>query len=259
MECSYTIIELDTIDSTNEEAKRKLSDIGHFTVISAKNQTSGRGQRGNTWKSNNGENLLISIVLKYKESTLQIPASSQMVLSCITALSVVKTLESLNIEAKIKWPNDIYIGDKKLCGILIENLISGMYLSSSIVGIGVNVNQRYFEEDIPNPISIAQCIGIDMSVETVLSTLLNVFESYFVRFATGEINYAELRELYVGYLWHLNLTTEFIDKRFSHEETFSGEICGILPSGKLMIETKGEIREFSFNEVSYLIPLYKKR
>ena len=67
MECSYTIIELDTVDSTNEEAKRKLSDIGHFTVISAKNQTSGRGQRGNTWKSNNGENLLISIVLKYKE------------------------------------------------------------------------------------------------------------------------------------------------------------------------------------------------
>lgn len=255
---SYNIIELDTIDSTNDEAKRRLSEIEHFTVISAKNQILGRGQRGNIWKSNNGENLLFSVVLKFNSfwSSLQIPASSQMALSCITALSVVKTLESLNVESKIKWPNDIYIGDKKVCGILIENSISGTNLSSSIIGVGINVNQTEFDDDIPNPISISQCIGSVLSTEAILSVFLNIFEDYLIRFTLGEINYKWLRELYIEYLWRLNATTEFIDKRSSTEKSFIGKIRGILPNGKLLIETDGEILEFAFNEVSYLSPVY---
>ena len=250
----YKIIELDTVDSTNDYAGRILSSIGHFTVIRARNQTSGRGQRGNIWKSNAGENLLFSVVLKYggDDSDLCIPASSQMAISCMTAMSVVNVLESLNIRAKIKWPNDVYIDDRKVCGILIENSINGSFLASSIIGVGINVNQIDFDDDIPNPISIAQCCGSYQNIEDILLVFLNEFDRLLTQFASDRIDYERLRDMYVGHLWQLNRPREFVDRKSFPEESFTGMIRGILPDGRLMIETNGETREFAFNEVSYL-------
>ena len=249
----YKIIELDTIDSTNDYAKRLLSSTEHFTIISARNQTFGRGQRGNVWKSNTGENLLFSIVLKFgaNDFNLEIPASSQMAISCITALSVVNVLESLHIKAKIKWPNDVYIGDRKVCGILIENSINGSFLASSIVGVGINVNQIDFDDDIPNPISIAQSCGSRQNTEYILHVFLNEFDRLLNQFASCRIDYDRLREIYVDHLWQLNTVRDFIDRRSYPEESFTGMIRGILPDGRLLIETAGKTRRFAFNEVSY--------
>ncbi len=211
----YNIIELDTVDSTNDEAKRKLAGVGHLTVITAKYQTRGRGQRGNEWKSREGENLLFSVVLKYAESSLQMPASSQLALSGMVALSVVDMLESLNVQAKIKWPNDIYVGERKVCGVLIENSVCGKYLSTSIVGVGINVNQTEFDEDIPNPVSIAQCIGRNISTEKVLTLFLNAFEDYLDHFASGEIDYERLCGLYVRRMLPWSAPENFLEKTLS--------------------------------------------
>ena len=250
----YKIIELDVVDSTNDYAKRILSSIGHFSVIRARSQTSGRGQRGNVWKSNAGENLLFSIVLKFgtDDSNLQIPASWQMAISCITALSVVNMLESLHIRAKIKWPNDVYIGDRKVCGILIENSVNGGFLASSIIGVGINVNQIDFDDDIPNPTSIARCCGSYRNMEDVLLVFLTEFDRLLTQFASGRIDYERLREMYVHHLWQLNTERGFIDRKSFPGVSFIGMIRGILPDGRLMIETNGETREFAFNEVAYL-------
>lgn len=211
----YNIIELDTVDSTNDEAKRKLAGVGHLTVITAKYQTRGRGQRDNEWKSREGENLLFSVVLKYAESSLQMPASSQLALSGMVALSVVDMLESLNVQAKIKWPNDIYVGERKVCGVLIENSVCGKYLSTSIVGVGINVNQTEFDEDIPNPVSIAQCVGRPISTEKVLTLFMKAFEDYLDRFASGEIDYEELCGLYARRMLPWSAPEDFIEKILS--------------------------------------------
>lgn len=254
MRMPYKIIELDTVDSTNNYAKRELLGIENRTVIKALSQTSGRGQRGNVWKSDAGRNLLLSVVIKYNSDNcnFQIPASSQMAISCMTALSVVKALESLHIEARIKWPNDIYIGDRKVCGILIENSINGSLLSSSIIGVGINVNQLDFDDDIPNPISLAQCTGLSYDIDEVMLVFLHEFDKLLTQFAYGRMDYELLRSIYTEHLWQLNRTREFIDRRSPQVTPFTGMIRGILNDGRLVIETDGGTREFAFNEVSYL-------
>ena len=126
------IIWFDTIDSTNKEALRLIDTADDFTVIATEYQTSGRGQKGTNWESAPGKNLTFSIILK--PDTVR--AEKQFVISQIVALGVTSYLNKLSIKAKIKWPNDIYVGDKKICGILIENFVEGANLSASIVGVG---------------------------------------------------------------------------------------------------------------------------
>lgn len=142
---------LKEIDSTNSEAHRYRHEASDFTVWAAEFQTAGRGQRGNSWESAVGENLTFSILLKPHKFL----STRQFELSEVVALGVVNYLASKGIDAKIKWPNDIYVGDKKICGILIENVLSGDTLSVCIAGIGLNLNQRVFRSDAPNPTSVA--------------------------------------------------------------------------------------------------------
>ena len=143
----HDIIWLESIDSTNEECRRRISDIDNLSVVAALSQTSGKGQRGNVWLSESGQNLTFSIVLKFPAKGLKAEmepmlAYDQFVLSEITSLAIVDLLADFGIEAKIKWPNDIYIGDRKICGMLIENSLRGEWIQHSIIGIGLNVNQR---------------------------------------------------------------------------------------------------------------------
>ena len=165
----HDIIWLESTDSTNEEAGRRISDLDNLSVLSAVRQTEGRGQRGNSWSSNDGENLTFSIVLKYGNGEGFIPeirAADQFAISEAAALAVVDLLASYDIEAKIKWPNDIYVGNRKICGILIENAIRGSYIANSIIGIGLNVNQQTFDPSLPNPTSMLLC-----STDSVLQRL----------------------------------------------------------------------------------------
>lgn len=272
----HDIIWLESVDSTNEECRRHISDIDNLSVVSALSQTSGRGQRGNTWCSAPGENLTFSIVLKFPAGRVgagvagglePIQAYDQFVLSEIIALSVVDLLAGYDIQAMIKWPNDIYVGDRKICGILIENSVRGEWLSHSIVGIGLNVNQRNFDVNLPNPTSMVICRNYqearsdcpanealgDFGLQPLLEEFMEIFKAYLDRFCHIRGGYARLRQMYLSHLWRKDEPAQYIDKKSSRE--FTGTIRGLSDMGNLLIKTEdGILQEFSFNEISYLLP-----
>ena len=206
MKSKYDIIWLNTIDSTNDEAKRHISELDNLSVLSALSQTKGRGQRENAWLSEPGENLLFSIVLKYaspeKEMSSGLPsikACDQVIISNIAAHSVINLLAAHNIEARIKLPNDIYVGDKKISGILIEHTVCGKWLTSSIIGIGLNVNQKDFDASLPNPTSMVLCSkGAEEELELMplLEEFMDIFTAYLDRFCHITGGYNRLEKLY---------------------------------------------------------------
>lgn len=206
MKSNYDIIWLNSTDSTNDEAKRRISTLDNLSVLSALSQTKGRGQRGNSWLSEPGKNLLFSIVLKYAihgesnpNGLLSIQAYDQQVLSQITSLSVVDLLAAHDIQAKIKLPNDIYVGNKKICGMLIENTISGKWMTSSIIGIGLNINQVNFDKSLPNPTSMALCIETQeepLEIESLLYEFMDIFVGYIDRFCHITGGYNRLDKLF---------------------------------------------------------------
>ena len=172
MESKTDIIWLERVDSTNDEARRHISEIDNLSVVSALEQTKGRGQRGNRWSSQPGENLTFSLVVK----DFRIKANEQSAISQTTALSLTDLLSRHEIKARIKWPNDIYAGDEKICGILIENSLKGSEIDWSIIGIGLNVNQTIFPSDLPNPTSMSlENRGAD--IEALLVEYMDIFIS----------------------------------------------------------------------------------
>ncbi len=152
MSKKHDIIWFESLDSTNDEARRLIHDIDNLSVVAALEQTKGRGQGDHTWLSPRGENLLFSIVLKYDEGGF--PAKDIIRISEITSGSLVRFLSGYGIDTWIKPPNDIYAGRKKICGTLIENSVKGEWVSYSIIGIGLNINQRNFDVSLPNPTSM---------------------------------------------------------------------------------------------------------
>ena len=258
----HDIIWLESIDSTNDEARRRIDTLDNLSVLSALHQTSGRGQRGNTWSSTAGENLTFSIVLKYgtghadshKEGKLPaVRAIDQFIISEIAALSVVDCLSSHGISAQIKWPNDIYVGNKKLCGILIEHSVRENLLSSSIIGIGLNVNQRNFDVNLPNPTSMVLCRPESFDLPSLLEEFMEIFSGYCTRFINITGGYSRLRKLYLGRMWRMEEDAGFIDLRSTEE--FTGRIKGLSDIGHLLIEDtkKGELKEFAFKEIGYIL------
>ena len=255
----HDIIWLDTTDSTNEEARRRISDIDNLSVVSAYSQTAGRGQRGNTWSSSPGENLTFSIVIKYGHEygqTLPMRACDQFSVSEAAALAVVDLLASYNIEAKIKWPNDIYVGDRKICGILIENSLREGFMSSSIIGIGLNVNQTVFDPSLPNPTSMAMAgneVSHSLSLEPLLEELVDIFKGYCYRYLNITGGLSRLRKLYLSQMWRKEVPAIYID--CSDGCRFKGIIRGLSDIGHLMVEDieKGELKEFAFKEIGYII------
>ena len=156
---TYNVIWLDSVDSTNNEAKRNIDVLDNLSVIAANDQTSGRGQRGNIWLTEPGKNLTFSIVLKYEQMQVRMKAEGQFKISELTAMSVIDLLAQCGIHARIKLPNDIYVGNEKICGILIEHSLHGEQLSHTIIGVGLNVNQLTFDPSLPNPTSMRLCLS----------------------------------------------------------------------------------------------------
>ena len=206
MKSNWDIIWLDSVDSTNDEAKRRISDLDNLSVLSTLSQTKGRGQGDHIWLSEPGSNLLFSIILKYSSSAdavqsplLSVQAHDQIVISQITALSVVDLLAAHDIDAKIKLPNDIYVGDKKICGILIEHSVCGKWLTSSIIGIGLNVNQRNFDVNLPNPISmmlLSKDSEENFDLNELLDEFMDIFTGYVDRFCHITGGYNRLERLF---------------------------------------------------------------
>lgn len=250
----HDIIWLDSADSTNKEAGRRISVLDNLSVLSAVRQTAGRGQRGNSWSAKSGENLTFSIVLKYGYgATPEIRALEQSAISEMTALSVVDLLAAHGIETKIKWPNDIYAGDRKICGILIEHSVRDSYLSSSIIGVGLNVNQTEFDPSLPNPTSMSLCNQERYLLPDLLEEFMDIFCRYSDRYLNITGGLARLRKLYLSQMWLKDVPARYVDIAADHE--FTGIIRGMSDIGHLLVEDteKGEIREFAFKEIGYII------
>ncbi|MBE6250086.1 MAG: biotin--[acetyl-CoA-carboxylase] ligase [Bacteroidales bacterium] len=162
----------DCLSSTNTYAREHIQDLDNMSVVAALAQTGGRGQGEHTWESEPGRNLLISIVLK----DVRIPASQQTLISDAVACSVVQLLDEYGIKAWIKPPNDVWVGEKKICGILIEHSLLGSQIRWSIIGVGLNVNQTIFPDHLPNPTSMS-LEGAETDIQPLLVQFMEIFSS----------------------------------------------------------------------------------
>lgn len=236
-----SVIWLDSIDSTNSEALRRLQELSDGTVLAAREQTAGRGQRGNTWFSAPGENLTFSIVLK----NLPLNASQAVRLNYMTSVAVASYLESQDVEAAIKWPNDIYVGGKKICGMLIENVMGpGGEVKASVIGIGININQKDFPQ-LANATSLSLCTGKAYEPEAELGKFLSLFEGL-------QVNAPELFASYSARLFRCGVPATYHDLLTDRE--YRGVIKGVEADGRLhILEEGGGDHYYRFKEVSYIL------
>ena len=230
--------------STNDDAHDSRYD--HFDVIWAEHQSKGRGQRGHSWHSTEGENLTFSVVLKPSF----LPIIEQFLLSEVVALALVATFKAFGIECRIKWTNDIYAGDKKITGVLIEHSLSGDKIARTIAGIGININQTTFPDDLPNPTSMAVEQGRTFDRREVLDRYLMELEGFYSMLERGEKQAIE--ELYRNTMYHLDEPHTYA---YPSGERFTATIRGVRPSGELRLEhTDGTIAEYAFKEVEFVLP-----
>lgn len=247
---AFKINWIETIDSTNNEALRQFHECDDFTVFATSYQTSGRGQKGTVWESAPGKNLTFSIVIKSDF----IKAENQFIIAQIVTIGIKRYLKSKGIEAKIKWPNDIYVGDKKICGILIEHFLSGDTLSGSIAGIGLNVNQATFVSDAPNPVSIFNLLGKELDLQEELEALAGfIYDIYFPFSAfTSSASINRLDKEYHDSLYRLEEFHKF-------QETPAGNIVearitGIDSNACLILEQEdGTVKRYHFKEIKYIL------
>jgi BirA family biotin operon repressor/biotin-[acetyl-CoA-carboxylase] ligase len=229
---------LNAIDSTNSEAARHYATAADFEVWVAAFQEAGRGQQQNRWESEAGMNLLFSIFLR--PSDLQ--ADKQFLLSQLVSLALCKTLEEEGVKAIIKWPNDIYVGKKKIAGILIEHHISGAYVLSSIAGVGLNVNQSAFYA-APNPTSLFLETNRIFDLSLLLQNILNNVKKYYY-----PINPAKLQK---EYLAHLLFYKEWADYITSDNILFKAQIVDVHATGELVLMNEaGDSQYFAFKEIT---------
>lgn len=233
-----TLVYMPECHSTNAEALALLQrsrPVAEGTVVITDNQMAGRGQRGNTWESEPWRNLTFSIILK---PTFLHP-KDQFALNMAVSLGLYDYLIAQTADAKIKWPNDMMLGNKKTCGILIENQVSGRQIQSTIVGIGLNVNQLRF--DVPTATSLAINRGHEFDLNRVLPELLERIEARYLQLRTG-----------------MNLRTEYIEALYGRGERrkfktgdkiFEGVISGIDAAGLLEVEIDSGKRYFDLKQV----------
>lgn len=226
-------------------------NIEEGTVVCTHRQTAGRGQIGNKWESENDKNIAFSVLLR----PTFLPIREQFFISEITSLAVVETLASfINsplLSPSIKWPNDIYINDGKVCGMLIENTLMGSTLMSSVVGVGININQTKWISDAPNPTSLCLCCDKEFELDDVMDKVLLRLEGLYEMLKAGkkeEIHSRYLSNIYrrKGYHSYKDATTGRV---------FLAKIKTIEPSGYLVLEdTEGSTIRYLFKEVKFVLP-----
>ena len=245
------IIRLSTIDSTNRYLRDEASELWNkrgdssFVVATAEYQTAGRGQRGNIWNSNAGENLLFSILVRPGET---LAVSEQFVLSQAVALALHDTMLHYGIDVRLKWPNDIYVGNKKLAGVLVELDCCGAFVELAIIGIGININQESFPVMDRIPVSMKVLQGREFVLDNVLETVLESFSNHYsiLRYGDRESITTRYTELLLG----LNEQCTFIDK----DGRFEAVIEGVEPYGHLIVRrSDGGLSRYAFKEVEQLL------
>lgn len=233
------------VDSTNLFMHNALKEnsLSDGYVIIAEEQTAGRGQIGNTWESAKNENITLSILLYPHFLSIE----DQFMLSKIVSLSIIDCLKEVVPDVKIKWPNDIYVGDRKIAGILIENTIRGASFAYTIVGIGLNVNQVRFSDSVPNPTSLKIETKMDFELEQILKKLFNKLNYWYQKLWLNEFEI--INTAYINRLYRFNEFHSYTDEN----GLFSGKITGITHEGKIMlVDTTNIFREYAFKEVQFV-------
>jgi BirA family transcriptional regulator, biotin operon repressor / biotin---[acetyl-CoA-carboxylase] ligase len=253
------LIKLDSVDSTNRFLSKLFSEdsLPEGTGVLAEYQTAGQGMAGNYWISEKGKNLLLSLLFMPHF----LPIRNVFLLNKAIALGVynfikkiipeksgTKSSFSYRLPLTIKWPNDIYILDEKVCGIKIDNAIRGHQIQNSIVGIGININQVEFPPALLNPISLKFISGKELSVAACFSILCNEIEKQYLRLKAGHDK--EINQEYHSSLYRLNKFSWFMDVSGSFEGMITdvdeeGRLCILGPGGKLL--------KYQMKDIKYLI------
>ncbi|MBN1158850.1 MAG: biotin--[acetyl-CoA-carboxylase] ligase [Bacteroidales bacterium] len=239
----YTI-KLDHVDSTNSYASRILrtKKVPEGTVILTDNQTAGKGQAGNRWESEPGKNLTFSIIL-YPEF---LNAENQFYLSMSFSNGIIDFLQRNQIPAAIKWPNDIWAGEGKIAGMLIENSIVGRRLKSSIIGIGLNVNQQIFPDVLGKVTSMCILTAREFSLNNIYKSIMENLIPWIDKIYHRD--FGEIKNSYLNNLLALNEWRTYTD----HTGRFEGRIVDVSESGTLIVKKRtGRIQSYSFKEIKY--------
>lgn len=243
--------------STSTLLREQYTDaLPHLYTIRTDYQTAGRGQVGNTWESEKGKNLLFSTLLRHEE----LHATEQWRISMWVAITLWEVLaKHLGKERlTIKWPNDIYYGDKKLVGILIENALIGQYVEHSIVGIGVNVHQMNWQSNAPNPISMKEITGREYDIEGLLNEWICSMKSW-KNSKIEDLSSAYLQHLYRREGWH-----EYVEREVSiaptaiaekgMRNTFLAKIVTVTEQGELILRLQDNAeKKYHFKQIRFVI------
>ncbi len=238
---------LPSCGSTNTELAERLT-APHGTVVATLQQTSGRGQRGTSWESEPGANAIFSVLIRRN-----LPVTDQFIMSMLVSLAIKDSIDRALAEhgserrSQIKWPNDIYVGEEKICGILIENILRGSAIHRAIIGVGINVNQTRFISDAPNPISLATITGdripLEPFIENVAETILEYVDSYY----DNPEPYL-LKEKYMSALMWTDGEHPFKDEFYGE---FMSHITDVDLDGMLTLANGSK---YAFKEIVFLVP-----
>ena len=246
-----------TPDENASNKKIVLDDenAGKVQLVTTDYQTHGHGQVNTVWESARGENLLFSFLFRPQHIT----AGEQFFLSEIACLAVAHTLDAYTEGISVKWPNDVYHHDRKICGMLLRHTLSGAQISATLVGIGLNLNQKQFVGDAPNPVSLRQIIGRPVDREEVLCRFAHHFDRLLraVTHPHPDERLAQRQRLHREYLrrlYHRDGAHDYVDA--ASGETFSAHIVDVAPTGQLTLRTTdGQLRHYHFKEVRFVVPL----
>ncbi len=238
---------IDQVDSTNAFAKDLIVNErpSEGSMVFANCQTAGRGQQGTTWESDAGKNITASFILYPKFLNV----NQQFLLNQAISLAVLDLMRShVNEEVKIKWPNDIYVGDKKIAGMLIENTIANDKLVNTVVGLGVNINQEMFSPEVINPTSLKIISGKNYLIEDLLKELCSTLEKRYLELRNDAFD--QIKQVYQQSLYRYQ---EIARYRVKSGETFEAQILGTSPKGELILEKKGQLYSYVNKEVEYVL------
>ena len=263
---------IEQTDSTNNRLKQLLAQGGplpNLYTLYTFYQTAGRGQQGNSWESEQGKNLLFSTLILPQ----QLPAAAQFRLSMLAPLAIVNVInrllrsfpfpkqEGTEEGLSIKWPNDIYIGNRKLAGILIENTLEGNMVATSVVGIGLNVNQTVFHSDAPNPVSLKQITSENYDLHLLMQQIMCEMHSLLPLLMQPQ----QLKSYYMQHLYRAQGFHPYIERVVSVDPTtilqptdsrqFLARITDIDDNGSLCLTLPdNSVRHYHFKQIRFVIP-----
>ena len=245
----FLFIHLDETVSTNDAIRQQAlpadGETPRLVVVDTDYQTAGRGQGGNHWESERGKNLLFSVLCH----PTMVPVRSQFLVSEAHALALYDALSKLSDGFSIKWPNDIYWHDSKICGTLIETTLSAGHIRDCVVGTGINVNQQKFVSDAPNPVSLYQILGHEVDRKALLHDVVSRFDNYLQCLDRGD--YAQVIDRYMSFLYRQHGFHDYRDK----DGIFSAAIIEVEDDGHLVLRDHNDvIRSYTFKEVEFVLP-----